>query len=156
MADKTVVNNLQAEIEVDAPPEKVWALVSDLSAMARWSPQTFKTFLRGSGKGAKMININKAGWRVWPTTSMIKDFEPNKRLMFKVRENKAQWSYDLEPLDGGSRTKIVETRDVSGGTSGISHFLVDKFFGGNTNFESVLQADMTKTLQRIKTEVESS
>lgn len=156
MADKPVPNNLQAQIEVDAPPARVWALVSDLPAMARWSPQTFRTFLRGSGKGAKMININKAGWRIWPTTSMIKEFEPDKRLMFKVRENNARWSYDLEPLDGGTRTRIVETRDVSGGTSGISHFLIEKFFGGNTNFESVLESDMKKTLQRIKTEVEAS
>lgn len=156
MADKPAPNNLQAEIEVDAPPAAVWALVSDLPAMARWSPQTFRTFLRGSGKGAKMININKAGWRIWPTTSMVKDFEPDKRLMFKVRENKARWSYDLEPLDGGTRTRIVETRDVADGTSSISHFLVDKFFGGNTNFETVLKADMNRTLQRIKAEVEAS
>lgn len=156
MPKDSTVNNLQAEIEIDAPPAKVWALVSDLPAMARWSPQTYRTFMRGAGKGAKMVNINKSGWRIWPTTSMVKDFEPNKRLMFKVRENKARWSYDLEPLDDGVRTRVVETRDVTGGTSGVSRFLVDKFFGGNDNFESTLTADMKKTLQRLKSEVESS
>lgn len=156
MPKDSAVNNLQAEIVIDAPPEKVWALVSDLPAMARWSPQTWKTFMRGAGSGAKMINVNKAGWRIWPTTSMVKDFEPGRRLMFKVRENKARWSYDLEPLDDGTRTRVVETRDVSDGTSGVSHFLIDKFFGGNSNFESILTSDMHQTLRRLKAEVEAS
>lgn len=156
MPKDTVVNNLQAEVEIDAPPEKVWRLVSDLPAMTRWSPQTWRTVMRGSGQGARMININKDGWRVWPTTAIIKDFEPNQRLMFKVRENKARWSYDLQPLDGGTRTRLVETRNVDGGTSGLSRFLIDKFFSGNDNFESVLTAGMHRTLQRLKSEVESS
>lgn len=156
MAHKPAPNNLRAEIDIDAPPAKVWALVSDLPAMARWSPQTLRTFLRGSGKGARMVNMNKAGWRIWPTTSIIEVFEPAERLVFKVRENKATWSYDLEPLDDGARTRVVETRDVSHGTSRVSHFLVDTFFGGNTEFESRLQADMNTTLQRLKAEVEGS
>jgi hypothetical protein len=30
---------LQAQIDIDAPVAKVWALVSDLSRMPQWSPQ---------------------------------------------------------------------------------------------------------------------
>jgi uncharacterized protein YndB with AHSA1/START domain len=30
---------LQAQIDIDAPVAKVWALISDLSRMPRWSPQ---------------------------------------------------------------------------------------------------------------------
>ena len=30
---------LQAQIEVDAPASKVWALISDFRRMPQWSPQ---------------------------------------------------------------------------------------------------------------------
>jgi uncharacterized protein YndB with AHSA1/START domain len=30
---------LQAQIDIDAPVAKVWALISDLSRMPQWSPQ---------------------------------------------------------------------------------------------------------------------
>ena len=43
----TDVAPLEASTEIAAPPAAVWALVSDLRHMPRWSPQCAKTFLRG-------------------------------------------------------------------------------------------------------------
>ena len=40
---------LEESIEVQAPPAKVWSLLTDLPRMAAWSPQVVKTVVRGPG-----------------------------------------------------------------------------------------------------------
>ncbi|BDZ57638.1 SRPBCC family protein [Barrientosiimonas endolithica] len=107
-------NDLHAETVIDASPEQVWAVVSDLKRMSSWSPQTKKMIIRGGPvrEGTTTININQAGWRVWPTTAKVTTFEPGRKLAFKVRENHAVWSYELQPLEGGTRTRVIERREA--------------------------------------------
>ena len=102
----TDVAPIEASIEIAAPPAAVWELVSDLSNMPRWSPQVAKTFVRGgeTRRGAKMININRRGLLVWPTQSMVTEFEPERRIAFRIRDNWTIWSFTLGPTaDGGTR-----------------------------------------------------
>ncbi|NNG39663.1 SRPBCC family protein [Flexivirga sp. ID2601S] len=150
--------NLEVSIEINAAPDKVWATVSDLTQMPKWSPQTRKVIVRGGqlGQGSKMVNVNKLGWRVWPTQSMVTAFEPGRKIAWRVKENHATWSFDLEPLDGGTRTKLIERRDVSGGTTAVSQQLIDKLMGGEDSFEKGLTSGMRQTLQRIRSQVESA
>ena len=77
----TDVAPIEASIEIAAPPAQVWELVSDLSNMSRWSPQVFKTFVRGgeTRQGAKMININRKGLLVWPTQAMVTSSSRSRR-----------------------------------------------------------------------------
>ena len=91
---------IEASTEIDAPPAQVWALVSDLRNMARWSPQCVRTFVRGGGEvaqGSKMVNINRRGLLFWPTQSKVVRFTPEKEIAFRVKENWTIWSYTLEP-----------------------------------------------------------
>ena len=59
---------LQAQIDIDAPVDKVWALVSDLGRMPQWSPQCrmMKAFgpLR---QGTRTINLNRRKYELEPT-----------------------------------------------------------------------------------------
>ena len=145
---------LQAEIEIAAPPAKVWSLVSDLRQMPRWSPQCrlMKSFgpLR---QGAKTVNLNRRGFLFWPTTSQITEFIPGQKLAFRVNENHTVWSYELEPTEAG--TRLVETRRAENGTTAVSNFLVGKFMGGVPGFEEELIAGMNLSLRRIKAAAEN-
>ncbi|BBY31905.1 SRPBCC family protein [Mycolicibacterium sediminis] len=144
---------LQAEIDIAAPPEKVWELVSDLRLMPKWSPQCrlMKVFgpLRA---GAKTVNVNRRGLMFWPTTSQITEFIPGEKLAFRVNENNTVWSYELEPTATG--TRLVESRHAENGVKPISTVLVNAVMGGVPSFERELVQGMNDSLARIKAAAE--
>lgn len=151
----TDVAPIEASIEIAAPPAQVWELVSDLSNMSRWSPQVFKTFVRGgeTRQGAKMININRKGLLVWPTQAMVTTFEPGQKIAFRIRENWTIWSFTLGPTaDGG--TRIVQRREAPKGISDVSVRLTKAVLGGVDDFTADLVKGMNQTLARIKTDAE--
>jgi uncharacterized protein YndB with AHSA1/START domain len=152
----TDVAPIQATIEIAAPPATVWALVSDLRAMPRWSPQTVKSFLRGdNGLGARFVNINRKGLLVWPTQSKVVRYVEGSEIAWRVKENFTVWSLRLEPTpDGG--TRLVQTREAPDGISDVSVNLTKVAFGGVPKFTETLQTDMGTTLTRIKAAAESS
>lgn len=141
---------LEASIDVDASPEQVWKVVSDLKRMGEWSPQCKKMKVFGGDvrKGTTTLNVNRKGLLVWPTTSKVVEFEPNKTIAFRIVENKTIWSYSLTP--SGNGTTVVEKREAPSGTSAVSGFLVKNVLGGIEQFDVELLDGMNKTLQRIK------
>lgn len=151
----TDVAPIEATIDIAAPPAKVWALVSDLRNMARWSPQTAKSFLRGqNGPGARFLNINRKGLLVWPTQTKVVRYQEGTEIAWRVKENFTVWSLRLEPTaDGG--TRVVQTREAPDGISDVSVNLTKVAFGGVPKFTRTLQADMGRTLALIKAEAEA-
>lgn len=128
-------NTLEASIDIDASPQDVWAIVADLQRMGEWSPQckVMKVIGGTVREGAKTINVNRKGLLVWPTSSKVVRFEPNKSVAFRIAENRTIWSYELEPTATG--TKVTERREAPTGTSKVSQFLVKTVLGGNADFE---------------------
>ncbi|ROR92904.1 SRPBCC family protein [Nocardioides aurantiacus] len=151
----TDVAPLEASTEIDAPPAQVWALVSDLRHMPRWSPQCAKTFLRGGEMkvGAKMVNVNRRGLLVWPTQGQVVDLVPEKRVAFRIKENWTVWSFDLEPTAAGG-TRLTQRRDAPKGISDLSVKLTDRVLGGVDDFTAELQRGMAQTLAKIKADAE--
>ena len=145
---------LEASIDVDASPEQVWKIVSDLKRMGEWSPQCKKMKVFGGDvrKGTTTLNVNRKGLLVWPTTAKVVDFAPNKSIAFRITENKTIWSYTLTP--NGTGTTVVEKREAPTGTSAVSGFLVSKVLGGTEQFDVELIDGMNETLRRIKSESE--
>lgn len=145
---------LQAQIDINAPVSKVWALVSDLSRMPQWSPQCrmMKTFgpLR---PGARTVNFNRRKRLFWPTTSRITEVIPEKKLAFRVNENNTVWCYELEPTDTG--TRLIETRHAENGVKPVSNMAVNALMGGVPSFERELVDGMNQSLARIKAAAES-
>ena len=146
---------LQATIDIAAPSEKVWEIISDLKRMGEWSPQCRMMRVRGPvGHGTKTFNLNRKGLLFWPTTSKVVAFEPNKHLAFRVNENKTVWSYELSEADGV--TTVTERRRSPAGTSKVSSALVKYAMGGTEDFEVEMVEGMKLTLARIKSEAESA
>jgi len=152
----TDVAPITATLDIAAPPAAVWAAVSDLRNMSRWSPQTMKSILRGeNGAGARFLNINRKGPLVWPTRSKVVRFEAEREIAWRIKDNFTVWSLRLEPTaDGG--TRVTQTREAPDGISDISVRLTKTAFGGVDDFAATLQRDMGTTLAAIKAEVEGA
>jgi uncharacterized protein YndB with AHSA1/START domain len=145
---------LQAQVDIDAPVAKVWSLVSDLSRMPQWSPQC--RLMRALGpvrQGTTTINMNRRGRLFWPTTSVVTEMIPEKKLAFKVPINHTVWSYELEPTETG--TRLVESRHAENGVTAFSNLSVNALMGGVPSFERELVEGMNATLSRIKAAAEN-
>jgi len=145
---------LQARIDIDASPEAVWALVSDLSLMPKWSPQC--KLMKAFGPlrpGTRTVNVNRRNYLFWPTTSRITEVVPERKLAFRVNENNTVWSYELEPTPTG--TRLTESRHAENGVKPVSNLLVNTVMGGVPNFEQELVDGMNASLSRIKAAAES-
>jgi len=145
---------LQAQIDIDAPVAKVWTLVSDLSRMPQWSPQCRVMKALGPVRqGTRTINFNRRNRMYWPTTSVVTEVIPEKKLAFRVNQNNTVWSYELEPTETG--TRLVETRHAENGTTAFSNMSINALMGGVPSFERELVDGMNATLSRIKAAAES-
>ncbi|MEU8900774.1 SRPBCC family protein [Nocardia sp. NPDC048505] len=146
--------NLEATIDIAAPPEQVWRVVSDLKRIPEFSPQTVRTIPLGKVKvGTFAVSVNRDGKLFWPTTARVVRMEPNSAFAFRVLENRMVWSFTLEPTATG--TRLIQRRDASNGTTTFSRKAIELGMGGYDRFDGVLVQGMNQTLQGIKAAVEA-
>lgn len=147
----TTPENVGAEIEMTAPPEAVWAVLADLRRMPEFSPELRRAYVAGKpGLGATIVGINRRKAVVWPTTSKVVRWEPNRALAWKTRESGATWVYELEPTATG--TKVSGRRVLPAYT--VASKLMVPFLGGASGHDHELNAGIAATLTRIKAVVE--
>jgi uncharacterized protein YndB with AHSA1/START domain len=146
---------LQAQIEVKAPVSRVWALVSDFRRMPQWSPQCrWMQPLGPLRQGTRTVNLNRRNYLFWPTTSTVTEIIPDQKLAFRINTNGTIWSYELQPIPGG--TRVIESRHAENGTKPVSNMTVNALFGGTANFERELVDGMNVSLAKIKAAAENS
>lgn len=144
---------LKAEVEINAPVGTVWALVSDVSNMPRWSPQCRVMKALGPVRpGTRTVNLNRRGLLFWPTTAVITEVVPERKFAFRIPLNTTVWSYELEPTATG--TRLTETRYAPNGVTAISSALTKTVLGGMDKFEGELVDGMNQGLARVKAAAE--
>src|SRR4029078_7922625 len=78
----------EVSIEVGAPPERLWALVTDVTQMGRWSPECWKcTWLDGAtgpAVGARFQGHNRRGVIRWSTVSTVVIADAPDHFAFEV------------------------------------------------------------------------
>jgi len=144
---------LQAQVDINAPAAKVWALISDFRRMPEWSPQC--RWMKSVGPlraGTHTLNLNRRNRIFWTTTCTVLEVIPQKKLAFRVNTNHSIWSYELEP--NGESTRVIESRHPENGVTAVSNMSINVFFGGTTNFESELIDSMKASLANIKAAAE--
>jgi uncharacterized protein YndB with AHSA1/START domain len=104
------MTDVHVERKIAAPPEAVWALVSDVTRMGEWSPETVGCEWVGDTKepvvGARFKGRNQSGWRKWSTVCKVVEAAPGKSFAFEVKAGPVDvslWEYTFEPADGGTR-----------------------------------------------------
>lgn len=144
---------LHDTIDIDATPERVWGLISDVRRMPQWSPQVDSVRLRDGVDrvelGAEFTHLNHEGGLRWTTHSTIVRYEPGQEIAFRIEENRVVWSFRTTPLPGG-RTRLSQRRETPDGISEYSLDVTEKYLGGQQAFTRILRAGMRRTLERIK------
>jgi nitroreductase/uncharacterized protein YndB with AHSA1/START domain len=112
------------EVDIAAPPARVWELVSDINVPARFSTE-FQgaewVDADGPRLGASFVGRNKREDREWQTTSFVVACDPPRMLAWNVSDPErpgAQWRFELEPLGNGTRLRQHMT--IGPGNSGTS------------------------------------
>jgi hypothetical protein len=142
---------IESTVEVDAPPRAVWAVVGDPLRMPELSPELRRLYVVGRGRprvGSTLVGINRRGLAVWPTTSTVTVLDEERAVAWRTRESGATWSYRLDPLDGGRRTRLTGRRDLPAFTIGTA--LLGPVIGGAAGHDRELAAGMATTLARVK------
>lgn len=105
--------NASARIEIDAAPDAVYQLITDLGVLAEVAEEaTAMRWVRGSAaaEGAKFKGSNRNGWRRWSTTCTVTEAEPGRAFAFDVDSGPlpiAHWRYELTPTATG--TAVTES-----------------------------------------------
>lgn len=145
-------------IHMDAPPERVWDLVSDVTRIGEYSPETFEAEwldgATGPAVGAKFrghVKRNGKGPTYWSPCEVIAA-EPNREFAFAVGSAAKPintWRYVIEPADGGG-CEVTESFQLAPALPMKIYWALLGWARGKTNRDG-----MRTTLERIKAEVEA-
>jgi len=148
----------EATIEIAAPPEVVWALVSDIPRMGEWSPVCHRCEWLGDADhaevGARFVGHNKANGARWSRECTITAAEPGRELAFSTYFRGAEstrWRYAFEPIPTG--TLVVEAYEVISVPRWVK--AVRRLPGVPSKSLRDGQGSMGTTLQRLKAAAEA-
>ena len=149
-----------ASVHIEAPPEKVYAVVSDVTRMGEWSPETVKCEwldgATGPAVGAKFKGSNKNGVFRWSTKPKVLVADEGREFAFVTDmrgKDLTKWSYRFAP--DGAGTKVTESFELLNDTPGYIDFF-EKHFMRIKDRKANLEQGMEATLQRIKAAVEGT
>lgn len=144
-------------VNIEASAEEVWDLVSDVTRIGRYSPETFEAEwidgASGPAVGARFrghVRRNGRGPVYWTTCTVVA-CEPGREFAFGVGNGDTPlnvWRYRLEPV--GDTTDVTESFELADQLGLRIYWALLGWARGRTN-----ERGMRTTLERIKAEVES-
>lgn len=149
---------------IDAPPERVWAVVTDVEAMPSMSDELesveWLDGATGPAVGARFIGRSKhVALGEWATTSHVVECDPPQVFAWAVvdpDDPAAIWRFRLEPKDGG--TELSQWVQMGPGRSGLS-LAIDRMPEKEQKIVFVrmreFERNITVTLEHIKKLAES-
>lgn len=140
-------------VHMEAPADRIWELVSDVTRIGRYSPETFEAEwldgATGPAVGARFrghVKRNGKGPIYWTTCTVIES-EPGRVFSFGVGGRPLNvWRYQLEPA--GSGTDVTESFQLADHPLLRLYWAVLGWTRGRTN-----RNGMRTTLERIKAEL---
>jgi hypothetical protein len=143
-------------VHIDAPPENVWALVSDVTKMGDFSPEVFEAEWLGGATGPAVgaryrghVRRNER-FPVYWTVCEITECVPGEVFEFVVliRDRPVnRWRYEFRAAGGG--TDVTESFDLGDN-------LFTKLWRplGGVMRENRNRRDLLRTLERVKAAAE--
>ena len=149
MSDPTTV---QATVTVQAPAERVWALVTDLPGMGALSPENnggrWLGGATGPAVGARFRGRNANGWRRWSTTAKVTRCQEPVVFVFDISSfgmPVSTWSYAIEAGDGTCTVTETWTDRRSGWFASLSGLVT-----GVSNRSEATRAGIDATLKAVQ------
>jgi hypothetical protein len=140
-----------------ANPDQIWDLVSDVTRIGEYSPETFEAEwldgASGPAVGARFrghVKRNGRGPIYW-TQCQVTESEPGRAFAFHVLTGGRPtntWRYELKPGDGA--TDVTESFELAPVLPLRIYWALAGWTRGKTN-----EQGMRHTLERIKAQVES-
>ena len=147
----------EVAVQMSAPPSEVWSLVSDVTRIGEFSPETFEAKWTRGATGPEVgahfaghVKRNGVGPTYWSPCRVTK-CEPEKVFEFSVGTDSVtvnNWGYRLEPKDGG--TLVTEYFRIESTLPTRVYWTLLGALRGRTN-----RRGMRTTLERMKAVVES-
>jgi uncharacterized protein YndB with AHSA1/START domain len=144
-------------VHMSAPADRIWELVSDVTRIGRYSPETFEgEWLEGAtgpAVGAKFrghVKRNRKGPIYWTTCTVLTS-EPGREFSFGVGPSTSPlnvWTYRLVPAGDG--TDVTESFHLAPKPALRLYWALLGRARGRTN-----RNGMRTTLERVKAEVEA-
>jgi hypothetical protein len=153
----------EVRVHVSAPPAKVYDLVSDVTRMGEWSPETRDCKWIGGATGptvgARFKGTNRRGVARWSTKPEVVAAEPGREFAFVsnlvgLGRKMTKWTYRFEAApDGG--TDVTESFEM---VNDLPWYISagDRYVMGIKDRKTDLEAAMQRTLERIKAAAEGS
>lgn len=116
----TARNELRAEIEIDADPGSVWSVLADFGAYPEWNP--FIGPIEGAQEvGARLrVRMQPPDTRGMTLTPHVTVVERGRALGWLGMLGgvphlfDGEHRFELEPIDGGRRTRLVQSERFRG------------------------------------------
>src|SRR5438309_8006061 len=153
----------QTRAHVNVPPEKLYDLITDVTRMGEWSPETVRCKWMGGATGpvvgAEFKGANRNKFMRWTTKPRVVVADHGREFAFVVPaiigyKDLTRWTYRFEEAtDGG--TEVVESFEIMNDLPWYINF-GDRHILGIKDRKADLEANMTKTLARIKAVAEGS
>jgi hypothetical protein len=144
-------------LRIDARPERIYDIVSDVTQMGRLSPEcTGGRWLggaKGPAVGARFIGWNKRGWFRWFTTNKVVAADPGREFAFETQQSGTRWSYRMEP--DGEGTLVTESRAAWRDRPLVARATARVFLGGVEEHEDEMREGLEATLERLKAVAEA-
>jgi hypothetical protein len=133
----------------------VYRVVSDVTRMGEWSPETTKCeWLDGATSpavGTRFKGSNKRGWITWSTKPAVVVADPGREFAFDV-DTDVRWTYRFAAEGAG--TNLTESfemlRDLR-----WHYAFAERWLMRVKDRHADLERGMAQTLERIKAVVES-
>lgn len=109
----------EREIHIGASPQRVYALISDVTRTGEWSPECRRCKwvdgASGPAVGARFRGYNRYRWLRWSRLNEVLVADPGREFVFRVlpdwmNKDSSIWRYRLEARDGG--TRLIESTEV--------------------------------------------
>ena len=101
----------EATVDVDAPPDEVYALVTDYASWTRVLSDVSDVSIRSGGRDNASVHFRSRA--LAHAVTIVFANEPGRRISFRGIEGppggRASGAYTLTPIDGGRRTHVVAT-----------------------------------------------
>ena len=142
----------EVTLRIAAPPERIYAIVTDIAHMGQLSPEcTGGAWLDGAtgpAVGAVFKGTNTRGIVRWSTKNRVVESEPNRVFSFNTKQSGTRWTYRLEP--DGDGTLVTESRAAFKKRPLSARVVTQLLLGGVPEHDDEMRAGMRQTLERLK------
>lgn len=133
-----VSHTATASAELDAAPEQVWDLITDIEAFPEWRPDVERVARLDDRDGLPV-------WRETMSTGHVtfraEEWSPPHRLVARIADEDlpfgGTWTYEIEPVGAGTRLTITEDGEVY---NPLFRFMSRFVFGHDSTMRAYLDA----------------